>query len=144
MSDDQDREDDAPETPNAMPNGFDDEGVPEEVSFDIDVKTVPVKITEKGTVHEFVLHELSGEQRDQYLNFTGRKMKFEKGDQAGLKDFDNIASFTVSLSLRDKEGQAVPMVRINRWPARVVEGLEKIVKRISGLDKKARDVAKND
>lgn len=106
----------------------------EDLSFNLDREEQNVVIDGK----KYVLIELTGAERDSYLNNVGNRLKTGvDGKPAGIKDFNGMQAFLVSLSLKCLEtGNPVP-VKINeiqQWPARVVKELFNKAKKLSALD----------
>ncbi len=86
---------------------------------------------------KYVLLELDGKERDNYLNGIGARVKHTAdGKPAGLKSFDGLQASLVTACLRTDEGErsAVPVAVIQGWPARVVTRLYEAARDMNGLD----------
>lgn len=105
----------------------------EDLVFDLEREEQKVTISDKP----YILVELSGEERDSYLNDIGNRMKTENGKPAGIKNFNGMQAFLVSLSLKCMEtGKPAPVKQeeIQKWPARLVSKLFDKAKELSALD----------
>ena len=117
-----------------------------ELKFSLVLKEVPVNITDAENVEQMhVLRELTGSQRDAYLNKMGTRMKFnEAGKTEGLSNYEGLQSGLLSLSLRDENGELIKDKTLQEWPASVLSDLFDVAQELSGLDKGAEAKAKND
>lgn len=94
----------------------------------------------------YMLNELTGQQRDGYLNVSAQRVKTDAtGKPIGIKNFDGLQTHLISLSLRDSEGKPVPETEIKTWPATTVESLYAAAQTLSALvvNDKAEEAAKN-
>lgn len=111
-------------------------------------KTQPVEIEfEDGQVRSYVLKELDGIQRDQYIANTQKRMKIRDGKFVGWKDFEGLQAELISRSLFDEEGKVVPKQMIQKWPSGTISGLFTDAQKLSGLDQDqiaAKAKTKND
>lgn len=110
--------------------------------FTISLKKQPVEID--GKIYTVV--ELTGKQRDAFLNTSANRVKLDdKGNAVGMRNFDGIHTHLVSMCLRDPEDKLVPESTIKEWPATAVEALFKLSQTLSGLGDPgaAAEVAKN-
>lgn len=113
----------------------------DDLIFDLEREEQKVTISGK----QYVLVELSGQERDSYLNDVGNRMRTENGKPAGIKNFNGMQAFLVSLSLKSMEtGEPVPVKieEIQKWPARLVSKLFDSAKKLSALD--GEDEEKNE
>jgi len=100
------------------------------LKFTLKLKTLPVELDEK----QYTLTELTGQQRDAYLNVSANRVKMdEKGKVTGIKNFDGLQTHLLSLSMRDPQGQLVLETEIKGWPSTVVEALYAESQKLSGL-----------
>jgi hypothetical protein len=126
------------------------------VGFNFDCDTLdefPVTLKIGGVDRKFALVELTGVQRDKYLNFTGGKMKYRKGKPEGLANFDNLEAFLISLSLQPRDNKpALTPQQINAIGSKISGKLADKVREMSGLEQDkddepgvaAEEAAKND
>jgi len=113
----------------------------EDLVFDLEREEQKVTISGK----KYIFVELSGEERDSYLNDIGGRMRTENGKPAGIKNFNGMHAFLISLSLKCVEtGEPVPVnvKEIQKWPARLVSKLFDSAKKLSALDEE--DEEKNE
>lgn len=97
-----------------------------------------------GTVSNYTLKELTGEERDKYLSGMAKKMKTgPDGKPIGLRDFEGIEADLIFLSLYDEKGKNVPTATIAKYPSRVQRMLFQAAQKLSGLDETAEEEAKN-
>lgn len=112
-----------------------------ELKFSLRLKEMSVSIDDKP----HVLRELSGKQRDAYLNEIGPRMKFNvEGKTEGLTNYDGLQSGLLALCLYDEGGVLVKEKVLQEWPASVLSDLFDAAQKLSGLDKGAEKKAKND
>ena len=117
-----------------------------ELKFSLVLKEVSVCVSDaEGVEQTYTLRELTGKQRDTYLNKMGDRMKFnEAGKTEGLSNYEGLQSGLLSLSLRDGNGELVKEVVLQGWPASVLSDLFDVAQELSGLDKGAEAKAKNE
>ena len=118
----------------------------DEEVLDLTYNEEPIKIKHQdGTVHQYMLREVDGEGREMYLNSLAVRMKTgADGKPTGIRDFKGMSSALITRCLFDEDDKAVPAKTIQNWPASVVKKLYEKAQRISALDDKAEDDAKND
>lgn len=92
----------------------------------------------------YTLREMTGTQRDQYMNKMGQKAKMVDGKMQGLKDYSNFMGDLIALSLYDSQGTLVPLKTIQEWPSSVQTALFKEAQKLSALDDRAEEASKND
>jgi len=113
------------------------------LSFKLTLKTLEVELD----AAPFKLVELTGAQRDTYLNGATKRIRLgADGKAAGISSFDGIQTSLLALTLQDKDGKPVPEATMKNWPASVVESLFKESQTLSGLnltDEQAAAAAKN-
>ena len=115
------------------------------LNFDLLLNTQPVMLKEGGQEKLYTLQELTGSERDKYLNFMKGRMKVNSdGTRGGIDDFNGLQARLLSMTLKDPEGKLVPEEVLQKWPARVQTLLFKESQKLSGLDDKAEEKAKND
>lgn len=106
------------------------------LSFSLEREEIPVRV---GDV-DYVLIELDGKERDRYLQDVGKRIRTNReGNAAGVKNFDGMQAFLVSLSLKKEAGggdrEDVPVTTIQKWPAKVVSALFDKARELSALGK---------
>lgn len=114
------------------------------LTFNLTFKEQSVEVIDGNGGHRILtLRELDGVKRDAYLDAMSKRMKFEKGQPAGLSSFAGMQAHLVSLSLFDEKGTNVPQTEIEKWPASVQSALYEAAQELSGLNKK-EEKEKND
>lgn len=109
--------------------------------FTAKLKETPVEIDGAS----YTLKELSGAQRDAYLDTVGERMRYdEKGNPKGIKTFKGMQAELICRSLTDSNGVLVKKEVVSTWPASVQDGLFKAAQNLSELGNEAVDEAKND
>lgn len=114
--------------------------------FDIDLQEQPVIVKRKdGTVKNYVLRELTGKQKGQYLNGMNTRLSIsEDGKVTGIKNFDGIETSLLCRCLYNEEGKLVSESELQELPARVLKQLFDAAQTLSGLNKEGTDKAKNE
>ena len=107
------------------------------LSFSLKLEELSINITDaEGTEQVYTIRELTGEQRDRYLNTIGGRMKFNSaGKMAGLNNYKDLQSGFLALCIYDNENKLVPVKTLQSWPASVLEEIFKIAQKLSGMDK---------
>jgi hypothetical protein len=101
---------------------------------------------DSGQVKEYVIRELTGPERDQWLDLAAGKAKFgPDGKPTGVKDSGGIAADLVHRCLYKKgTNDRVPKELIAQFPSSMELALFEMASEISGIGKDARVAAKND
>lgn len=82
------------------------------------------------------LRELSGKDRDTYLEFMGEKLRYnDEGKPVGLKSYDGLHITLVALSLYGEDGKRVPKTEIEEYPAQVITALFDAAQELSEVSK---------
>lgn len=97
----------------------------------------------------FTIFELTGKQRDEYLNSVSQRVNYVNGKAAGMKNLTGLQSSLIALCLKDEAGKSVKETDIQQYPSSVQTKLFEIAQELSGLGKeedpeKAEEEAKND
>ncbi len=118
----------------------------DELKFDLKLKEVSVTLTGvDDQSHICILRELSGKQRDLFLNEMGGRMKFNAaGKMQGLKNYTDLQTGFLALCFYDENKVLVTNEVLREYPASVLADLFEVAQKLSGLDKGAKDQAKND
>ena len=117
----------------------------EAMKFSLKKKSVPVEMeTAEGTTEAYSLVELSGKDRDDYLNAMATKMKYNaKGEPIGIKTFKGLQASLLCLCLEDPNNAKVTQVDLEKYPASVVNELFKAAQKLNALDEEGQEEAKN-
>lgn len=114
--------------------------------FSLILKEEVIEIEGKdGVAREYILRELDGDARDNYVNLMIAKSKTDKsGRTVGVSDVRGLESALLTRMLFNKEdNSAVPQAQIQKWPAGTRTRLYERALRLCGLDKSAEENAKN-
>jgi hypothetical protein len=101
------------------------------------LKEVPVKLGEA----DFILRELTGAQRDSYLDDIAHRTNMVGGKVQGFKTFKGMQSFLIAMSLLNAEGKAVKEDELQKYPASTLTALFKMAIDLNGLNEKDIDEA---
>lgn len=116
--------------------------------YDLELKEVKFAVKDAKTKErqEYILRELPGTLRDQYLNELGARMRTgPKGETLGMKSFDGYQSSLLSKCIFSEDGKAVEIQVLQGWPSSVLRDLFDQARELSGLEaKKSEEEAKND
>lgn len=111
-----------------------------ELNFSLERKEVPVILDGKN----YKLKELTGKQRDLFLDNIGKRVNFVAGKAAGMKNYKGLQSFLVSLCLCDENNEPVTEDTIQDYPASAQSALFKAAQELNGLNDEAEAEAKNE
>jgi hypothetical protein len=119
----------------------------ERITLSLKRKTIEIEIEdEDGSQKIFKVMELSGNQRDEYLNTSAKRMSYDaQGKPSGVKDFRGMHTDLLIRSVYDENGELVKGAILETWPSTTIERLFEISQELSGLDaEKIEDESKND
>jgi len=119
----------------------------EKLKFTLKLKEVPVDIVDiDGQEKVYILQELTGAQRDIFLNEMGERLKYTGGKAQGLTNYEGLQAGLVSLCLFDDKKEPVKKEVIQSYPASVLSSLFDAAQELSGLvvDEKELEKLKND
>jgi len=88
-----------------------------------------------GQEHHWLLRELSGSERNRYLNKMTHRVKMGPSGQTSIKSFDGFQSDLLHLCLVDEEGEKVSKEVIEGLPSSSQLALFDKAQEISGLNK---------
>ncbi len=109
-------------------------------SFTTKLKTEQIQVDDKP----FTIRELTGRQRDIYLDGMRDKMSFTaEGKLQTVKSFEGLQADLLCLCLYDENGNAVSKEIINNYPATVQTEMFEMAQEVSKLTLKAATEAKN-
>lgn len=106
------------------------------LELELDRDEQPVRLrSKKGGAKNWTLKELSGRERNRYLNKMKDRVKIGKNGKAmGIKNFDGYQSDLLLSSLYDEADKSVSLDMIEALPAKTQQALFDRAKEISGLD----------
>ena len=107
----------------------------EALSFNLELKTVPVTMKFEDGDKDYTLKELTGKSRDAYMQSLQSKMRFGKdGKPAGLKSFEGLMNGLLTKTLFNEDDEPVKADEINTYPSSVVGALFTASQELSGLN----------
>jgi len=122
----------------------------EVLRFDLSLDSISVELEcpEKGKVQKYLLKEMTGTARDQYMSFISKRLSTDSKGEVTVTGFEGLQANLLHSCLykvddNDKES-IVPINTIQKWPSRVVEALFNRAKEMSGMDDAALEEAGND
>jgi len=110
-------------------------------------KTIPVVLEdENGTAKNYTLKELSGAERNTYLNKMTSRVELKKdGHSIRMKSFDGFQADLLTVSLyEDDSGDAVTKDFVESLPSSAQQELFDKAQKLSDLGAKSGDLEKND
>jgi hypothetical protein len=87
-----------------------------------------------GVEHKWLLRELSGSERNKYLNRMTSRVKVGAGGSTTIKSFDGFQSDLLHLCLLDGDGERVSKEIIEDLPSSTQLAIFNKAQKISGLD----------
>lgn len=108
----------------------------EALKLSVNRTSQPVELeNEDGSVSRYLLREMTGTLRDQFLNAQRRIMEPTKNGGHTVKDFNGSQSSLLCRCLYDSDGKAVPEATIQGWPVGVQAVLHEAAQKINRLDR---------
>ena len=106
----------------------------EKLEFQLILQSQEVTIVDKdGVSKEYVLKELTGAQRDTYLDDVGGRLRYHGGKAAGLRTHKGLQAGLVAMCLVDDTDALVPKATIQEFPSSTLQGLFKAAQILSSL-----------
>jgi len=116
----------------------------DELRLKLERKEMPVILEGPNGEEKFTLRELSGAERNKYLNKMTNRVKMTKdGKAAGIKSFDGFQADLLKLSLFDEGDEPVSVDVIEELPSSTQQKLFDEAQKLSGLDSEPDNEAKN-
>lgn len=111
------------------------------ISFELSLKEVAVKLDGE----EHTIRELTGKQRDRYMDMVAKRVNYVNGQQAGMSSLSGLQSTLLSMCLLDSSGKSVSEAIIANYPGSVQSKLFKMAQNLSGLNEEVdSEEVKND
>lgn len=109
------------------------------------LKEQPVELLLDGEVRIGILREMTGKQRDAYLNEISLRMRTgPDGKSQGVKNFDGLQAGLIARCLRMSDGSQVSVKDIQEWPSSAQSTLFEACQRLNGLEVEPEGASKND
>jgi hypothetical protein len=96
--------------------------------------TIPVTLKTKDGVKNFTLHEASGKAVRKWRNAQIGKAKWVGGKFVGPGEIAESDITLIAQCLKDEQGKLVPFEVIGSWKNPTIDGIFKILKKISHID----------
>ena len=115
------------------------------IELPLDRETKQVKLKGSGNkVKEYVLTELDGTARDEYLGEMGKRMKTVNG-ATEIKNYKGLQASLIAMCMTDKgSGEPVTLDEVQALPGKTLTKLFKICQDLNGLGEESDQKAKND
>lgn len=94
---------------------------------------------ENGDEIKYILKELTGAERNTYLNRMKNKVKIDKNGKATITSFDGMQADLLKVSLFNENGEAATVEMIESMPSSAQMKLFETAQALSGLDKEVDD-----
>ena len=111
-----------------------------ELEFTLKLEEIPVILDGK----EYTLRELTGQQRDAYMDDMNKRMRYVGGKAEGFTKFEGLQAGLLAKCLFDSEGKNVSEKTIQMYPSHVVQALFAKAQELSGLNESGAEEVKND
>lgn len=115
--------------------------------FSLRIKSIDIPIEgEDGEISTYVLKELTGQQRVQYLNRFKKKTRdgIGPGSQPKIETFTGMITDLLDLCLYGPDGILLKAEVIDKWPASMQQEIFDMAVELSGLSEKAKEEEKKD
>ncbi len=108
-----------------------------ENNFNLDLETYEFTLTKEGSTESYELTELTGKQRDSYMNQMSKNMQMI-GDNYKIKSFDGLQANLLCLCIKHTSGAKadthVTKDHVQSWPSRVQKAIFDKAQQMSGLN----------
>jgi len=111
-----------------------------ELEFTLKLDQIPIVLDGK----KYSLQELTGQQRDAYMDDMNKRMRYVDGKAEGFTKFEGLQAGLLSKCLVDPEGKNVSESEIQAFPSHVVQALFEKAQELSALDATNAEEVKND
>lgn len=116
------------------------------LEFKEEQEDFPVTITKKdGTVKKYVIRELKGAGRNQYLTNVTKRFKTDEHGNTFIQDYNGLEASLLTKCMYDAAtNKPVTIEEVDNIPATFLSTIFDKAKVLTGLDKEAEAEAKND
>lgn len=91
-----------------------------------------------GGQARYTLSELTGAERDKYLNGVQARAKFVKGKAAGVTSYDGLMASLLVLCLRDDAGKLLSLNQVQAFPASTQAALFSAAQELNGMKEEGK------
>lgn len=103
------------------------------LEFTLDLKEIPVRLKSGENVKEYVLREMTGKQRDQYLTELNKRMKIDSTGKASLSSFDGLQAELLTRCLFEGDA-SISKEELQSYPSNTQSKLFNEAQKLNGLD----------
>lgn len=108
----------------------------EPLKLKLNLKSVPVLMDTGDGEREWTLKELTGEQRNVFLDeMKDRTIIGADGKPSGFKSFEGLQSGLLALCLYDENGKLIKKDVLEKMPSSAQQALFDSAQKLSGMDK---------
>lgn len=116
----------------------------ETLRFSVKLKSIPVELETEEGVNNYTLWEMTGEQKDSYLDTMKDRFQVKGEEVVAIASFKGYEASLLSICLKTESGGEVSKKDIQALPATVREQLHQAAQDLNGLSKKgSADIKKN-
>ena len=111
------------------------------------LKKIPIELEhEGGVIKSYTLKELTGEERDTYLDSMKNRFKYSPdGNVSAVTNFKGLHNSLLKMCLFDEEtSKLITEDELQKLPSTTTTALFDEATKLSALDKEAKKEAKND
>ena len=106
------------------------------------VSTVPVELDLNGNIVAYELREMSGAQRDSYLDSLKDRVRMDATGKPTVTKFEGMQADLISRCLYlVKDNTVVDLKTVQGWPANVVTALYQEAQKLNGLNVSQAELA---
>lgn len=108
----------------------------------LDLAEEKFRVLKKGRVVQYTLRELTGIQRDLWINKAVAAGEAADGEKK-TRDFSNLQASLIAACVYDENDKPFTVDEVAEWPASTQKKLFDKCQEMNGLDDKAEDRGKN-
>lgn len=123
--------------------------LPDKLELPLRLRTIPVELADGTNIKQAFLQEMTGEERDDYLDWVkqkfGGRMPSQEGDTSALKSFKDMQAHLVSRTLFEAATEVrIDLAEVRKYPARTLQLLYSTTQQLSALGEEEEEETKND
>lgn len=105
----------------------------------------PVKIRVDGEIRTYVLREMIGQTRDEYMNGMSKRVKVSPdGKVIGISEYVDVQASLITRCLFTDQNRPVDIKTIRGWPASAQKYLFDKCQKLNALDDNAEETQKKE
>lgn len=111
----------------------------EELRFSLKRKAIRLVLEdEEGKERVYFVRELTGADREEYMELLAEKMSFdEKGLPTNMRSFKGVMSDLLKRAIEDEDGKRIAPAIVDNMPSDVQTKIYQAAQKLSGLDKES-------